>query len=86
MNRKRETQDRGWASMKRVIYKTFKNWLVDFDHKSNTMTWLDCEMATEGGKRVVEKLNARCAPGLPTESREEKTSLKNGLLELTQCI
>lgn len=42
--------------MKRVMYKTFKNWLVNFDRESNTMTWLDCEMATEGGKRVVEKL------------------------------
>ena len=56
MKRRRETQDEGGASKKRVTYKAFKKWLVDFDRESNTMTWLDCETATEGGKSGEAKM------------------------------
>ena len=35
------------------------------------LTWLDCDTATEGGKKVVKK-HARYAPGLPTKNFSEK--------------
>ena len=59
MKRRRETQYGGGASKKRVTYEMFKKWLVDFDRDSNTMIWLECKTATEGGKRVVEKLKCK---------------------------
>ena len=39
--------------------ETFKKWQRDFDRESCTMTWLDCDTAAEGGKKVVEKLKCK---------------------------
>ena len=51
--------DEAGSSKKCVAHETLKKWQHDFDRESCTMTWLDCDIATEGGKKVVKKLKCK---------------------------
>ena len=40
---------------RRVDYATFQKWQCDFDHEYQTMSWLNCSIEKECGKKVVDK-------------------------------
>ena len=53
--------EEGEASKKRtVLFSTFQKWKAELDKEHQTMTWLECEAATNtAGKRVVDKLKCK---------------------------
>ena len=44
---------------RKVAYATFKKWKAEIDKECQTVTWLDCDMEAQAGKRFVTKL--RCS-------------------------
>ena len=58
---------------RRVKYETYKKWVMEFDKKYQTMTWLDCETETEAGTKVVT--NLKC--GLCSKYRDGIVGRKN---------
>ena len=44
---------------RKVTYATFKKWKAEIDKECQTVTWLDCDMEAQAGKRFVTKL--RCS-------------------------
>ena len=59
MKRSHDTQAEAGSNKKRVTYETFKKWQCDLDKECQLMSWLDCETAPEGRKKVVEKLKCK---------------------------
>ena len=55
MKRCRDTQNEMESTKKHVTHKTFVKWKCDLDHECQTMTWLDCKIGMERGKKIVEK-------------------------------
>ena len=49
---------RGKEEKSRICY-TFSKWKIDMDKECQTVTWLDCDMEVQAGKRFVTKL--RCS-------------------------
>ena len=45
--------------MKSVKHETYQKWVKQYDHESQTVTWLDYDMAMEGGVKLVIKLKCR---------------------------
>ena len=41
---------------RRVTYDTFEKWRTNFDRECKTVSWLDCEVEREKGKKVVTQL------------------------------
>ena len=57
MKRRPSTAAEGEPAQKRsVTYETFKNWRTDLDRDHQTVSWLDCDTVSEGGKKVVQRL------------------------------
>ena len=57
MKRRSSTAAEGEPAQKRsVTYVTFKKWRTDLDHDHQTVSWLDCDMVSESGKKVVQRL------------------------------
>ena len=57
MKRRPSTATEGEPAQKRsVTYETFKKWRTDLDHDHQTVSWLDCDTVSEGGKKVVQRL------------------------------
>ena len=44
------------AKKRKLMYATFSKWKVDMDKECQTVTWLDCDMEVQAGKRFVTKL------------------------------
>ena len=44
------------AQKRSVTYETFKNWRTDLDRDHHTVSWLDGDTVSEGGKKVVQRL------------------------------
>ena len=44
------------AKKRKLMYATFSKWKVDMDKECQTVTWLDCDMKVQAGKRFVTKL------------------------------
>ena len=59
MKRSHDTQAEAGSNKKRVTYETFKKWQCNLDKECQSMSWLDCETAPEGRKKVVEKLKCK---------------------------
>ena len=79
-----DTQSEARNAKKRVTHDTFLKWKCDLDRECQTMTWLDCEM--ESGKKIVEKLNAKCVQSLSIKFVGESTLATNGSVELTPFV
>ena len=47
------------AKRRAASYDTYKKWVSELDKSLQTLTWLDCETKSEGGKRVVSKLKCK---------------------------
>ena len=57
MKRRPSTAAEGEPAQKRsVTYETFKKWRTDLDRDHQTVSWLDCDTVSEGGKKVVQRL------------------------------
>ena len=57
MKRRPSTADEVEPAQKRsVTYETFKNWRTNLDRDHHTVSWLDCDTISEGGKKVVQRL------------------------------
>ena len=58
MKRARSCNTSGTSQEKKrkVAYTTFEKWRRDFDCEFETVSWLECESAVEGGTKVVRKL------------------------------
>ena len=46
----------GPAQKRAVSYETIKNWRMDLDRDYQTVSWLDCDTVSEGGKKAVKRL------------------------------
>ena len=44
------------AKERKVAYATFNKWKAEMDKECQTVTWLDCDMEAQAGKRFVTKL------------------------------
>ena len=42
-----------------VAHATFVKWKAEMDKECQTMSWLDCEVTTEGAKKIVGKLRCK---------------------------
>jgi hypothetical protein len=50
------------AKRRKVKHETYQKWVRQYDRECQTVTWLDCETAIEGGAKLVTKLKCRiCA-------------------------
>ena len=47
------------AQKRAVTYETFKKWRTELDREYQTVSWLDCDTVSEGGKKAVKRL--RCS-------------------------
>ena len=47
------------AQKRAVTYETFKKWRTELDREYQTMSWLNCDTVSEGGKKAVKRL--RCS-------------------------
>ena len=57
MKRRPSTVAEGEPAQKRsVTYETFKKWRTDLDRDHQTVSSLDCDTVSEGGKKVVQRL------------------------------
>ena len=57
MKRRPSTAAEGKPAQKRsVTYEMFKKWRTDLDRDHQTVSWLDCDTVSEGGKKVVQQL------------------------------
>ena len=58
MKRPRSCNTSGTSQEKKrkVAYTTSEKWRRDFDREFETVSWLECESAVEGGTKVVRKL------------------------------
>ena len=44
------------AQKRAVSYETIKKWRTDLDRDYQTVSWLDCDTVSEGGKKAVKRL------------------------------